>query len=326
MGDAYDIEPTPGLAGHDRLVVEEHARCVTCEASLMGKAVEGACDCGTTVAFSLYGPEAAMSGGAAAVVGSVVCRRCGYDLSGMAASGRCPECSMSVRRSMRGDLLSSSDPGYVAMLARGALIAEWTVILNIVLIVASVFVMSVRPAVGGVMSAALVALNIASLAGWWMLTTRDPALGEADPGGRARRVLRWALVGMIALTALDLALTFAPGQVNPAGGWGVVAIVGLASPVVWLVKMYASLSYMIILDSRLERGRVSEHAERARTILNISLGLIAGTIVVAMFTPCVAILPILALGIFGVVFLVRYVSMLEAAREGLKRARAGAAR
>ncbi len=320
-GDAYDMEPMPELPHADGRVVDEDVRCVTCDALLIGRPADGACECGTTIAFSRFGPDATIADGKGPVVGALFCRRCGYDLRGMSATGVCPECAMSVRRSMMGDPLSSSAPAYVAALARGALIAEWTVILNVLLFM-TVFVAVFSSPVAGFdtfLGMAMLGLNIASLAGWWMLTTRDPALGVLDPGGRARRVLRAALVLMIISLAVRQILSRTAMQ---AGG-GAILVLGLldlAAPVIWLVKIYASFSYLTTLDARLPGGALAHRAESARTTLNWSLGVLVVTVVLAFVAPCVAFLPFVAVIIFAIVFLVRYVIMLETARSALKAA------
>ena len=324
-GDTYDMEPMPELPHADGRVVDEDVRCVTCDALLTGRPAGGACECGTTIAFSRFGPDVKNTDGSGPVVGTLFCRRCGYDLSGLSATGVCPECAMSVRRSLMGDPLSSSDPAYVAALARGALIAEWTVILYVLLRVSRVYVASTLAgaALGDALGLVMVGLNVASLAGWWMLTTRDPALGVLDPGGRARRVLRVALVLMIVFTALEETLGRTATQVG-SGGILVLAMLTLAAPVVWLVKIYASFSYLTTLDARLPGGALAHRVASARTTLNWSLGILVVSVVLSYVAPCVALLPFIGLLICALVFLMRYVTMLETARSALKAARAEA--
>jgi hypothetical protein len=48
------------------------------------------------------------------------CRKCGYNLRGLSADGRCPECGTPVGYSLKGDLLRFCDPGWLDTLYRGA--------------------------------------------------------------------------------------------------------------------------------------------------------------------------------------------------------------
>ncbi|MCH8209871.1 MAG: hypothetical protein IIB99_00725 [Planctomycetes bacterium] len=47
------------------------------------------------------------------------CITCGYDLRSLPTEESCPECGTPIELSLRGDLLSQSDPAWVARLARG---------------------------------------------------------------------------------------------------------------------------------------------------------------------------------------------------------------
>jgi hypothetical protein len=43
----------------------------------------------------------------------IPCRKCGYNLRGLAVDGRCPECATPVGVSINGELLRYSDPTFV---------------------------------------------------------------------------------------------------------------------------------------------------------------------------------------------------------------------
>lgn len=320
-GDVYDMEPMPELPHADGRVVDDGARCVTCDASLAGKLIDGACECGTTVEFSRFGPDG--GDGRTPIAGDLQCSRCGYSLSGLRAGDSCPECAMSIHRSLRGNALVNSDPKYVVTLARGAFIAEWTVILNLLLIVGSMFIAtSVNVAsFGAALDVAMVCLNIASLIGWWMLSAPDPALGDHNPGQGARKTLRVALVLMILITVFNAVRNASPppGAVI-RGAVSLIDLLSLALPILWLVKVYASLAYLAALESRLTSAELGPNIAGSFLALNWSVALSVGIIVAAFIAPCFAIIIVLAL--FGCLlwFLVRYVGMLESARSTLKRA------
>src|SRR4051812_25869253 len=63
------------------------------------------------------------------------CRRCGVNLRGQQLNGRCPQCGTPVGVSLYGDLLSYSDPGWLAKVRTGLLTMLWTTIGMIVLVV-----------------------------------------------------------------------------------------------------------------------------------------------------------------------------------------------
>ena len=53
------------------------------------------------------------------VAGDFPCHRCGYDLRTLGVNDRCPECGTLVRASVRGNLLSFSDPAWLRRVASG---------------------------------------------------------------------------------------------------------------------------------------------------------------------------------------------------------------
>ena len=325
-GDAYDIEPEPELHVDDRAIVGESVACVTCGAPLSGKRTDGVCECGTTVEYSRFGIEG--GDGQAPVVGEMPCSRCGYNLDGLKPEEQCPECGLSIQRSLMGNALANSDPGYVATLASGALIAEWTVILNLLIIVGSVYVgafmrMPGTFAMVGVLS---ILLNVASLGGWWMLTTPDPALGAHNPGHTARTVLRATLVLMILVGGSNLlGSRLQSGPMLPGGMVPVSALFSLLLPVVWIVKLYSSMSYLAAIEGRVRSSELGTLIHSARTSLNWSIGTFLGMILFAMVAPCAALPAFVALAIYLVILLIRYVAMLDALRVALNVARLQAA-
>ncbi len=50
---------------------------------------------------------------------SVPCARCGYDLRGLSAEGRCPECGEAIERSLRAERLIFADPVWLERIRRG---------------------------------------------------------------------------------------------------------------------------------------------------------------------------------------------------------------
>lgn len=59
----------------------------------------------------------------------ITCRRCSYNLRGLATDGRCPECGTPIRASLFGDMLCYCDPIWLTRLSRGT----WLIIFGTVL-------------------------------------------------------------------------------------------------------------------------------------------------------------------------------------------------
>src|SRR5687768_14962896 len=68
----------------------------------------------------------------------VACRKCGYNLRGLDANGRCPECGTAVGYSLHGDLLRFCDPNWVDTLHRGTRMFIWGVVLVVLGAIAAV--------------------------------------------------------------------------------------------------------------------------------------------------------------------------------------------
>lgn len=62
----------------------------------------------------------------------VPCLQCGYNLRGLTSFHTCPECGLTVARSMRGDRLCVSHPRWVERLANGAGWCAWSTVCGLV--------------------------------------------------------------------------------------------------------------------------------------------------------------------------------------------------
>ena len=60
---------------------------------------------------------------------NVPCRRCGYNLRSLSLARNCPECSLPIELSMKGDLLQAANPDWLRWLIVGA----WIIFVGTVL-------------------------------------------------------------------------------------------------------------------------------------------------------------------------------------------------
>jgi hypothetical protein len=216
----------------------------------------------------------------AVVDSAIACTRCGYSLRGLQITGKCPECGWAVESSLRGGLLRFAGPEYLASLALGAKIVIILNIANAVLgVVVFVGVIGMIVTMGGslqtspgapapplpvlgLIEASATALTLlattASLAGYWLLTTPDPALSQAEQPRAARRVVRGAVVAVAITQALGLAVAFFTPRLATGGG-GVNPLpavqiasggLGLAETVAGAVQFFAMMLYARWLAQR----------------------------------------------------------------------------
>ncbi len=141
------------------------------------------------------------------------CLHCGYNLRGMAADKRCPECGMEVGRSLRGDQLRYSDPRWVRTIARGANLIMWSVIAFVAMILLGIVVSLVLaenhayvPDILPIIFQLLLLLPaVLFAAGVWIVTIPEFGVLESS-GWSLRNVLRWAMVFFVPISILDISL------------------------------------------------------------------------------------------------------------------------
>ena len=182
---------------------------------------------------------------------TVHCRRCGYDLRGLSADGRCPECGTPVRLALGSELLAFCDPQWIARVRTGA-VAVLSGLAGIVALTFAFLVLRFHGFLG-----ALLAFAFPSLVaiGTWMMTEADP--GEA--GGRQTAVERWtarlALAAALAWQAVVLVLSSSDaGSIISAAGRALdVPLSLLRAAGEWAMYMYAGRLAMRVPDPLLAR-------------------------------------------------------------------------
>jgi hypothetical protein len=228
--------------------------------------------------MSSYGIPAQPVAPVGPILQDVACRKCGYNLRGLDANGRCPECGTAVGYSLQGDLLRFCDPTWVDTLHRGTRLFIWGIVIIII-----------GAVIGGAMKQAGVASigGLATLAGWvmmtigwWLMTEPDPSgLGE-DQYGTARKIIRIALIVSVAAQALQLAT---PYIVTSYESLIAVSVVSFALGVVGIVGFFAQLNYLKKLALRIPDRQLSGRAHFLMYAISISYGVLIAVGLIAVF-------------------------------------------
>lgn len=206
-----------------------------------------------------------------------VCLRCGYDLRGLHATGACPECNTAVIDSLRGTDLRYAEPRYVRTLLLGSSL----LLVGVGMLLAEALI----PCVGVAYSLPgthafhqLVALITSGLqlAGWWLLSTPDPALIGRDPNGVSRRIVRSASMGAGALWAFGAAVFLSGLLSNMNRVQDLLVMAASARYAALFVTFLAGLYYVQRFSERVGSEDIAQQAETIRnvTILLIVLGFV----------------------------------------------------
>jgi hypothetical protein len=229
-------------------------------------------ECGASVAGSLQSPHADH-----VVADDRPCLKCGYSLRGLASSGVCPECGTEVARSLQGNLLRYSDRAYLLVLHRGAIIAEVAIAATIIIAVVQIGAGAALGPTPGILAAfqlASAAASVASLVGWWMVTSPDPAFVGRDTGASSRKVLRVTLA-ISAGFLLVRQVMFAAALWTTAGGsFSLLGGVALISGLAWIVSYFATMLYVRWLGRRVPDEKL---VRRVRLLLWLGPVVVVGS-------------------------------------------------
>ncbi len=175
------------------------------------------------------------------------CRDCGYNLRGLSTDGRCPECSLSVAESNRGDAIEHANPAWLSVLYRGALWARIGWFASAVVVIPQGIALCAGWPPGRVflMSPAVVCLFLAPAV--LCLTTANPGELSESPSESARRVARAGFPFCVLnfyLTLVALRIGIAPGIVL-----AVNALTGPSGPA-GIATMWALTRHLALLARR----------------------------------------------------------------------------
>jgi hypothetical protein len=272
------------------------------------------------------------------VTADVPCRKCSYNIRGLAVHGRCPECGTPVGVSIHGDLLRFSDPRWLQSLARGAALLFWGIILGI----GFAFVAGLLAHALGQGLVQLVGLagGLVQLYGAWLLTEPDPSgIGE-DRYGTARKVIRVSLIVGLGQNLFNLIAS--QGRMSQ-DVLLMIAAVGLVAGLIGLVGQFALLRYLERLALRIPDNDLSARARflfwayggtlAAVLVLGGGLALVAAAAgpavrdlaVIVMVVGCVAVIALIVFGIMFLMLLWRLKSVFEAQAHYARQVWAGGA-
>lgn len=266
----------------------------------------------------------------------VACIRCGYNLKGVDRHGTCPECGMFVEHSLRGTMLPDSDPDYVRSLHRGAVTVLTCLVASLAVGILT-FAVGVTFAVMGGMAAsaptpagappaagpggipewielasllAQTGIGLASVFGWWLLTSPDPGGASRENSPKVRLAVRVLAVcaAVASLVAFMSTLLWGPANALALGGGGItpgeviVILAGVVSGFLLpIARFFVELVYIRALARRIPDTLIAERAKKLMWVY-----------------PLIYVLGALCLGLGPLIALILYYRLINSVRKALR--------
>lgn len=216
---------------------------------------------------------------AASIETDIYCIRCGYNLRGLQRSSCCPECSMPVADSLRGDLLSHAAPDWLARIARGAsLILYGTILLIggfVAIILFSVVFSTLAfvsfPLIVFVLPAGLLLIVVGS----WRFTELEPRRVMIERPISLRAATRAATVAVFVVALIE----FTAETVLGRSGVPTAIVSGVRQAIIWCsgtsaVVLVILLGYRVAeLAERLPDLKLARTARRRARTLGVCVAL-----------------------------------------------------
>lgn len=194
----------------------------------------------------------------------VPCIRCGYNLRGLTAVGRCPECGEATEISMRGRNLAAADQSWIRSLVFGAALAGASPIM----LMGMIFI------VPRVMNDSRVAIHLSFTAvfaiggiGLWLVSRREPHGPYFDDPRWTRRTIR-----AISVAAAPLGMVYGVLRLFWRSDWTVLGLsvsslqswcLTISLPAALIAIMLLLPRYLAVLSRRLPSRRLSRHGHLA---------------------------------------------------------------
>lgn len=187
-------------------------------------------------------------------VPETLCKGCGYALTGLGREGNCPECGLSIERSLRGDLLRDNTPEYLATLYRGVVMIEASLVFMVLMMIAAIAFGVASTAITGsgpargydiIMGIVTLIGSVISTIGWWWFSAADLSRRSTDTGESERRIVRFTTLFMMGCTIASLVFETVGhlGSLH-SGKETIYWITTAASGIAWVVHYFASMRYI----------------------------------------------------------------------------------
>lgn len=181
------------------------------------------------------------------IIEDVSCIQCGYNLRGLRADGRCPECRTAIHHSQHGNLLKFAEPSWIRSVSRGANLMYWGIVIGILTGLVGGLLGAITGSIvvaGAIMVPGAVLGAVLHLAAVFLITTQEPRISLTESAVTWRKAVRFAASTGLALEALS----FLPGLPTQVG-FLIVLQLGLA--VAGFVTTFGEFTYARSLALRI---------------------------------------------------------------------------